>query len=150
VIPPLLEQMLREDYLQQPPPKSTGRDLFNPDWLQRQLQGFESAAPADVQATLTALTAQACTTDVRRHAHDAKRLIVCGGGALNRQLMSLLKEGLPDTEVISSEAEGLPALQVEAAAFAWLAHQCLTRTPASLVSVTGAQGARVLGAVYPR
>lgn len=150
VFPPLLDQMLQTDYLQQPPPKSTGRDLFNPDWLHRQLKGFESLAAADIQATLTALTAQTCIIDVHRYAPGVRRLIVCGGGALNRQLMAQLQEGLPSTEVIKSEAEGLPVLQVEAAAFAWLAHQCMTRTPASLPSVTGAQSARVLGAIYPR
>ena len=77
-------------------------------------------------------------------------MIVCGGGALNRELMRLLQAGLPQTTVVSSEAQGLPPLQVEAAAFAWLAHKCLRRETASLPSVTGARGARVLGAIYPR
>ena len=150
IIAPLLDRLLQEDYLLQTPPKSTGRDLFNPDWLQVRLQGFGTAAPADIQATLTAFTAQACMADVRRHAPDARQLIVCGGGALNRQLMGLLQAGLGQTEVVSSEVHGLPPLQVEAAAFAWLACKCLRREPASLPSVTGARGARVLGAIYPR
>ena len=149
-IEPLLNLLLQEDYLQQTPPKSTGRDLFNPAWLQVRLQDYASAAPADIQATLTAFTAQACVADVRRHAPDARRLIVCGGGALNQHLMDRLKAGLESVAVVSSEAHGLPPLQVEAAAFAWLAFKCIRREPASLPSVTGAQGARVLGALYPR
>ena len=149
-IEPLLMRLLQEDYLQLPPPKSTGRDLFNPDWLSARLGEHEQAAPADVQATLTAFTAQACIRDVQRHAAQARELIVCGGGALNAQLMCLLQEGLANLSVVSSEARGLPPLQVEAAAFAWLAHKCVQREPASLPSVTGARGARVLGAIYPR
>ena len=150
VIESLLARLLQEDYLQQAPPKSTGRDLFNPLWLQARLSGFEQALPADVQATLTAFTAQACIQDVLRHAPQAGELIVCGGGALNRELMRRLQRGLAPVRVVGSETRGLPPLQVEAAAFAWLAHQCVRRVPASLPSVTGARGARVLGAIYPR
>lgn len=150
VIPALLEQLLQESYLRQPPPKSTGRDLFNPAWLQGHLRSFPEAAPVDVQATLTALTAQACISDTLQQAPDAQRLIVCGGGALNRHLMRLLQEGLNGVPVVSSQVCGLPPLQVEAAAFAWLAFKCVRREPASLASVTGAKGARVLGAIYPR
>ena len=150
VLPELLERLMQEHYLHQPPPKSTGRDLFNPAWLASRLAGFEHAPPQDIQATLTAFTAEACVSDVQLHAADAQELIVCGGGALNDHLMQLLRQGLPALEVVSSSARGLPPLQVEAAAFAWLAHKCVRREPASLPSVTGAQGARVLGAIYPR
>ena len=151
VIAPLLARLLDEDYLQQSPPKSTGRDLFNPAWLSSRLAGLsDNTAPQDIQATLTAFTAQACIRDVQRHAPQAAELIVCGGGALNLELLRLLQQGLPGQAVVSSEARGLPPLQVEAAAFAWLAHKCVRREPASLPSVTGARGARVLGAIYPR
>ena len=150
VLPELLAQLMQEDYLHQPPPKSTGRDLFNPHWLTLQLEDFAYAAPQDVQATLTAFTAQACAHDVRQHAAAARELVVCGGGALNGELMRLIRQGLPGVEVLDSAVRGLPPLQVEAAAFAWLAHKCVRREPASLPSVTGAQGARVLGAIYPR
>ncbi len=147
---PLLARLLQEDYLQQPPPKSTGRDLFNPSWLAERLDGFEALAPADVQATLTAFTAQACARDVCIHVPGVRELVVCGGGALNLTLMRHLQQALPQTAVVGSEHRGLPPLQVEAAAFAWLAQQCIARRTASLPSVTGARGARVLGAVYPR
>lgn len=146
----LLARLLSESYLSQQPPKSTGRDLFNPAWLQQHLNGLPELPPQDIQATLTAFTAQACVRDVRHHAQGAQRLIVCGGGALNGHLMSLLAQGLPGVQVVSSEQHGLPPLQVEAAAFAWLAFKAVRREPASLTSVTGARGARVLGAIYPR
>ena len=147
----LLARLLQEDYLHLAPPKSTGRDLFNPDWLAARLGDVPAGTLAqDIQATLTAFTAQACIRDVLRHAPHAQELIVCGGGALNLELVRQLQHGLPALAVVSSEARGLPPLQVEAAAFAWLAHRCVRREPASLPSVTGARGARVLGAIYPR
>ena len=145
----LLEVLLEEPYFMQLTPKSTGRDLFNIDWLNYRLEGFKSVAPVDVQATLTELTAVVCAHDVRHYAANSQRLIVCGGGAFNAHLMNRLQTHLPSVSVQSSEAEGLPPQQVEAAAFAWLAYKTLRRESASLQSVTGAQGARVLGAVYP-
>lgn len=146
----LLARLLSEEFLRRTPPKSTGRDLFNPAWLARHLDAFTGLTAVDVQATLTEFTAQACALDVRRFAAEAHSLIVCGGGALNGHLMRRLSELLPGISVVSSDTQGLPPLQVEAAAFAWLAFKTLRRETASLKSVTGARGARVLGAIYPR
>jgi anhydro-N-acetylmuramic acid kinase len=147
--PRLLDSLMSESFLQRSPPKSTGRDLFNPTWLQTHLP-TETLRPQDVQATLTEFTALACALDVKLHAPQAQELIVCGGGALNGQLMQRLSHHLPSVTVISSDRRGLPPLQVEAAAFAWLAFKTLRRETSSLASVTGARGARVLGAIYPR
>jgi anhydro-N-acetylmuramic acid kinase len=140
---------MAETFLQRSPPKSTGRDLFNPAWLQSRLSA-DTLQPQDVQATLTEFTALTCAHDVQRHAPEASELIVCGGGALNGQLMQRLAKHLPGLPVICSELRGLPPLQVEAAAFAWLAAKTMRRETSSLPSVTGARGARVLGAIYPR
>lgn len=149
VVADLLTTLMAETFLQRSPPKSTGRDLFNPAWLQARLPA-DNLQPQDVQATLTEFTAMACAHDVQRHGHEARELIVCGGGALNGQLMSRLNHHLPGVQVVGSELRGLPPLQVEAAAFAWLAAKTIRRETSSLPSVTGAQGARVLGAIYPR
>jgi anhydro-N-acetylmuramic acid kinase len=148
MLPELLERLLQEPFFQAPPPKSTGRDLFHAAWLQEHLKSV-TAQPEDVQATLTALTARSCADDVRRYAADAKSLLVCGGGALNATLMQHLADALPGVSVQSTETRGLPPLQVEATAFAWLARQCVMRQHGNLPSVTGARGGRVLGAVYP-
>jgi anhydro-N-acetylmuramic acid kinase len=149
VIPDLLATLMAETFLQRSPPKSTGRDLFNPAWLQARLPA-DYLQPQDVQATLTEFTAMTCAHDVQRHGTEARELIVCGGGALNGQLMRRLSHHLPGVQVVGSELRGLPPLQVEAAAFAWLAAKTIRRETSSLPSVTGAQGARVLGAIYPR
>ena len=148
VIKPLLHALLAEPFLQKTPPKSTGRDLFHPAWLAAQLSGFTNAKLADVQTTLTEFTARACVNDVLRHAADAAELIVCGGGALNGLLMQRLQAGMPHVRVLSSAERGMPPLQVEAAAFAWLARQTVLGLPGNLPKVTGAQGARILGGIF--
>ncbi len=145
----LLAALLDEPYFDRPAPKSTGRDLFSHAWLARKLETFAPIAPVDVQATLTELTASTCATCVAREAVNSKKLIVCGGGAFNTHLMNRLQLLLPWLQVNSSEAHGLPPLQVEAAAFAWLARKTILRETSSLKEVTGAQGARILGAIYP-
>jgi anhydro-N-acetylmuramic acid kinase len=146
---PLLTRLLQEDYFAKAPPKSTGRDLFNTPWLAAQLSAFAQVSPVDVQATLTELTAISCADSVIRHGDKSRELVVCGGGALNTHLMQRLQANLPALAVSSSQAHGLPPLQVEATAFAWLARKTIRREPASLQSVTGAQGARILGSIYP-
>ena len=145
----LLAALLDEPYFDQPAPKSTGRDLFNPIWLARKLERFTAVAPVDVQATLTELTTSACAASVKRYGFESKHLIVCGGGAFNGHVMRRLQALLPSLQVSTSQAHGLPPLQVEAAAFAWLARKTVLRETSSLKKVTGARGARVLGAIYP-
>lgn len=144
----LLETLLKEPFFQKAPPKSTGRDLFNMPWLMQHLQAAASIAPVDVQATLAELTALSCAHSVRAALPDCTSLVVCGGGAYNTHLMARLQSALPSAHVVTSDALGLPPLQVEAAAFAWLAQQAVMRVPASVKSVTGALGARILGALY--
>lgn len=145
----LLELMVREPFFKLPPPKSTGRDLFHAAWLNAALDACAPLSAVDVQATLTALTAQVCANDVLRWASDATRLLVCGGGAYNLSLVQMLQQRLPGIPVQSTEEHGLPPLQVEAVAFAWLAHQTCMNLPGNLPGVTGARGPRVLGAIYP-
>lgn len=152
VLQPLLQRLLAEPFFAQEPPKSTGRDLFHADWLAAHLAATIEAAqatPADIQATLTELTAASCADAVRRWGRGGTQLLVCGGGALNGHLMQRIAALLPGVAVGSTAERGLPPLEVEAAAFAWLARQCLRGLPGNLPAVTGARGPRVLGAIYP-
>lgn len=145
----LLQALLLEPFFAMPPPKSTGRDLFNPAWLAGRLTQFEGVPAIDVQSTLAALTVASAAQALLATAPATRSLYVCGGGALNNALMRGLTEALPGMEVTSSESAGLPPLQVEATAFAWLARRCIERLPGNLPAATGARGPRVLGAVYP-
>jgi anhydro-N-acetylmuramic acid kinase len=150
VCQPLLAGMLAEPFFHRAPPKSTGRDLFDADWLAAHVAATPTAlSPRDVQATLAELTVRSATDALRRHLPTARTLLVCGGGALNGWLMARLAQGLPGLTVQASDAAGLPPMQVEAAAFAWLAQAMRARRPGNLPEVTGARGLRVLGALYP-
>ena len=145
----LLTRLLDEAFFARPPPKSTGRDLFNGSWMAARLVGMDAVPPQDVQATLTELTALSCARSLLGTSPACKTLVVCGGGALNDYLMARLQAALPNCRVTSSAELGLPPLQVEATAFAWLARQTMLGKTSSLKSVTGARGARILGAIYP-
>jgi anhydro-N-acetylmuramic acid kinase len=147
VIAPLLAALLAEPFFDLPPPKSTGRDLFNTGWLEQRLPGGE--APADVQATLAELTARSVAAALQRHAPATARLLVCGGGAHNTHLLQRLAALLPAAAVETTAAYGLEPTLVEAAAFAWLARAFVERRPANRAEVTGAAGPRLLGALYP-
>ena len=149
LIPALLNSLLDDPYFSEPPPKSTGRDLFSPQWLAAKLMPFLDELPADIQNTLTEFTASPCITSACSYGKSSNELVVCGGGAFNLHLMQRLQAGLPQLRVLPSGERGLPPLQVEAAAFAWLARQTLHRLPGNLASVTGAAGPRILGAIYP-
>ncbi|HEU0289716.1 MAG TPA: anhydro-N-acetylmuramic acid kinase, partial [Burkholderiales bacterium] len=103
-----------------------------------------------VQATLLELTATTIARAVRKHCASAREVLVCGGGAHNRALLSRLAALLPGLRVATTAALGVEPEHVEALAFAWLARQAMKRKPGNLPAVTGARGLRVLGAIYPR
>ena len=135
----LLAMLLAEPYFDKPPPKSTGRELFNMTWLDAKLTAFGSGVAAtDVQATLVALTARSIANAV-----GERECYVCGGGAFNTALMRQLPRAL------STQVLGVDPMQVEALAFAWLARQCFASASGNVPEVTGAKGPRILGAVYP-
>jgi len=143
----LLENLLAEPFFALPPPKSTGRDLFNAGWLSRKLP--HKADPQVVQATLLELTALSVVQAIHSHYQGARRVIACGGGVSNGALVARLRNLLSPVTVDSSGHHGIDPMQVEATAFAWLAQQALRGKPGNLPAVTGARGARVLGAIYP-
>ncbi|MEN9418038.1 MAG: anhydro-N-acetylmuramic acid kinase [Pseudomonadota bacterium] len=153
LLPGLLAVMQSHPFFALLPPKSTGRDDFHLDWLEGALarSGSASRAPfraQDVQATLAELTAWATAQSLRRDAPGTTRLLVCGGGARNGHLMTRLRAALPAIRVEPTDTLGVPADQVEALAFAWLAQACIERRPGNLPAVTAATGPRILGARY--
>jgi anhydro-N-acetylmuramic acid kinase len=146
----LFAQLKADPYFQLPPPKSTGRDYFNLDWLARVLDGLTPPpAPVDIQASLLRLTADTIAAAISRHAPATQEILVCGGGAYNPILMQALAQTLGSACLLNSTAcYGLAPSCIEAVAFAWLAKRRLERCPGNLPSVTGAARPVVLGAVY--
>ncbi len=149
----LLERMLVDPFFTKAPPKSTGRDDFHLQWLEKQLGG-DAFKAEDVQATLLRLTVTTALQSIQAYAPQTEVLIVCGGGVRNTALLNSLREQAQMMfkhvlEICSSEANGIDPQLVEALAFAWLAWAHKTKRPANLPAVTGASGPRILGACYP-
>jgi anhydro-N-acetylmuramic acid kinase len=149
--PGLFNCLQAEPFVTRTPPKSTGLDLFNAAWLDIQIAraGCGAVSSVDIQATLADFSVECAAGAIRRHLPAATELLVCGGGAMNGDLMRRLRSALPDLIVKSTADAGLPPQQVEAAAFAWLAKAFCDRQPGNRVEVTGAAGPRVLGALHP-
>jgi len=142
----LLKRLLRDPFFSATPPKSTGFELFNLEWLEA--AGAASIDADDVQATLCALTAASVSDAIRTFADGTKEILVCGGGIHNAELMRRLGESMPTIGLSSTATAGLDPDWVEAAAFAWLAMRRLQDLPGNLPSVTGAQRAVTLGAIH--
>ena len=155
VVEPLLNQLIEHPFFARTYPKSTGREDFNLAWLQSELQKFDQASAhiryssADVQATLTELTAMSASMQINLFikAKENSSVYVCGGGALNDYLMTRLQAHLPHCKVETTASLGLNPAWVEAVAFAWLARQTLMGETGNLPAVTGASKGVVLGQV---
>ena len=150
----LLERMLGDAYFAKKPPKSTGREYFNLAWLESHMSappGLPTAA--DVQATLSQLTATTVAASIIESMPDVRDVPICGGGRANdhllRNMQRCLQDLSADAQVMPSEAWGFDGDAIEAAAFAWLAYRRLANLSGNNPLVTGALGTRILGAVYP-
>ncbi|MEM7254949.1 MAG: anhydro-N-acetylmuramic acid kinase [Pseudomonadota bacterium] len=146
----LLRRLLSDPYFSKSIPKSTGREVFNLAWLEHRAgDAISTLDPADVQATLGALTAQSVSVALQTFAGDIDVLYVCGGGVHNQFVMDELRKRNGNRMSIRSTADtGLDPDWVEAAAFGWLARQRLLGEPGNSPPATGASGLRVLGAIY--
>ncbi|MDH3332864.1 MAG: anhydro-N-acetylmuramic acid kinase [Gammaproteobacteria bacterium] len=142
----LLEQLLSFSYFELGPPKSTGLEDFNLEWLLQ--HNVEAHDPADVQATLAELTARSVADSIQQFASGADELYVCGGGAHNKDLLLRLARNLPETSIATTAAVGLDPDWVEAVAFAWLGMRTMNNETGNLPSVTGASHKVVLGTIH--
>lgn len=145
----LLARLLADSYFNAPPPKSTGTDYFSREWLDSNLANFNSAIPpVDVQATLAELTAVSIANALTATNLQPAALAVCGGGAHNQDLLKRLRQHLPTWRVVTTADWGIGPDWVEAAGFAWLAHERLAGNTSSLPAVTGARLAVSQGGLY--
>ena len=145
-LPKLLRTLLECDYFSRHPPKSTGLEEFNLDWLNTYLIGDKR--PEDVQATLVELTAESISQSIKTNAPATDAVYLCGGGANNEYLVNQLNNRLTPVSLYTSDRLGLPVDWVEAVAFAWLAKERLKNRPTNCPVVTGSSRELALGAVY--
>lgn len=148
----LLDLFLADPYFSLPSPKSTGKELFNLEWIDRHLKQLDGPTPkdADVQATLLELTAKSIAMDIEQYGYDNGDVIICGGGVKNSALMTRLTDLLPNHAVQPSDAFNISSQYMEAMAFAWLAMRCIKNLPGNLPAVTGASTPAILGGIYPK
>lgn len=154
VRPDLLRDLLTHPFIRRAPPKSTGREVFGPSFVERFRTQLRARAVGNLDglATLAAFTVEAVVQNLRDFVFpktEIKEVVVTGGGASNVFLMRRLAESLPECLVASSDALGVPGRALEAVAFAWLAYLTATGRSGNLPAVTGARGARVLGCIVP-
>lgn len=144
----LLQEMLADPYFHKPAPKSTGVEYFNLSWLQGfkpEGPGKAPSDPADVQATLSELTAVTVADEIRPHAPND--VLLCGGGVHNSDLCLRLQKQLPGIDVKSTADFGLDPDWVEAVLFAWLARESLAGRLLDTRNITGAENPVLLGFV---
>jgi anhydro-N-acetylmuramic acid kinase len=151
-IPELLMRLMREPYLRQKPPKSTGRELFGEAYADGLLAWGRRhhAGAADLIRTATIFTPISIADAFRRFILPRARveeLIVAGGGVNNPLIMAQLAAALPGIEVLPARRFGVPPEAKEAFGFALLAYESYHRRPANLPSATGARNAVVLGKI---
>ena len=145
----LLAKLLQHPYFLRQGPRSTGKEMFNLAWLDRELAEFADIAPQDVQATLVELTSSAICGAIQSDPLNVTEIYICGGGSHNTHLMDRLQASLAPAVVASTSAIGMDPDWVEAATFAWLASRTLANLSGNCPAVTGAVGERVLGGIYP-
>lgn len=143
IIEPILSDMLADPYFTVSPPKSTGRDLFNANWLKRHIL-YPHCKSEDIARTLVEFSAVTIVEQCRRFCDTIDETFVCGGGAHNTFLLDRI-DALSNSKLETTTAIGISPDWVEAIAFAWLAKQCINQTPSNLPGVTGAAGPRILG-----
>lgn len=143
----LLAALLAHPFIARPPPKSTGREDFNPHWLDTLLAGFPNLRPVDVQATLAEFTAASVALALVGQ-REIEELLICGGGARNIDLVGRIARRLPALVVGTTSRAGVDPQWVEALAFAWLARQRVHETALDLRRITGARRPVILGCVY--
>ncbi len=144
----LVTQWLKDPYLQQAPPKSTGREYFDTAYLERCLAPMTRLSLADQFATLTEFTALAIATSYQQFLpHMPAQVWLSGGGVRNLALVERLQHHLAPIPVASSAQAGIDPDFKEAIAFAWLAYRRWHNLPSNVPAVTGAAKAISLGVI---
>ncbi|MDR6553321.1 anhydro-N-acetylmuramic acid kinase [Paenibacillus qinlingensis] len=146
----LLESMLAHPYFQEPPPKTTGRELFGKGYAAAWLaSALERGLPhEDIVATATAFTAHSIARgyqDFIFPQSDIAEVIISGGGAHNRTLLNMLGELLPNQTILTSDELGISADAKEAMLFALLGNSFIQGEPNNIPAATGAVRPTIMG-----
>ena len=144
----LLDALLSDNYFSKSPPKSTGTDHFNVEWIESIYPSVTELKAEDVQATLAELTAHSIALPIIREGFDSNEIYLCGGGVHNKDLTQRIQRHLSAASIFSTEKLGLDPDFVEATAFAWLAWRTMEKKAGNLPAVTGARHPVILGGIF--
>ena len=141
----LLLNFQKEQFFKRSPPKSTGRELFNINWLNK--FNVKKYSPEDIQRTLLELTASSINNAIKSFCSNIDEIYICGGGSQNKFLIERLKS-ITSININNTDKLNIPSQQVEAIAFAWLANKCLKKEQNNSPMATGSKGPRILGVIH--
>jgi anhydro-N-acetylmuramic acid kinase len=147
IIPELLEELKKTSYIYKRPPKSTGRELFNQEFISYHIEKFgkQIFESKDIIRTLTEFTAFAIAENIKMFANLHSQVIISGGGAKNKFLIERIHENLNNTEIIKSDGLGISSDFKESIAFAYLAYRSLSGLISNPINITGAKKELILG-----
>lgn len=148
----LVAELLAAPYFASPPPKSTGRELFNTDYVMKLIAHARAARASDedIIATAVQLTAESVGDAYRRFiAEPMSEVLVSGGGAKNPALFAAIARSATPVNVRHFDEVYFDGEAKEAVAFALLGYLHVTNRPANVPSATGARGTRILGKLTP-
>lgn len=145
-----LHELMQDPYLHREPPKSTGIEYFSPAWLERRLPEDAESRAADIQATLAEFSAASLAANIERHVpFEPDRVLICGGGVANTDLVRRLEARLGGTPIESTAEHGIDPDFVEATLIAWLAREFMAGRAIDTPPITGARRPVRLGALWP-
>ena len=145
---PLLSEMMSHPYIRKSSPKTTGREEFGVDYTSSLVGKWkEKVEPNDFIATATRFTALTIAESSKPFINKEADLIIAGGGSYNNTLVQMIKEALPEANVLIQEEMGFSSEAKEAIAMTILANQTLHHLPSNVPSATGATKAVMLGKI---
>lgn len=142
IIPDLFDKLKTIPFVNQKPPKSTGRELFNKELIADYLY---SANPEDLIRTLTEFTAYCIIENIKKFAPGGKSVFISGGGGKNQFLLELMENMMPKIDFFPAEYCGIDSNAKEAACFAYIAYRTIGGLHSNIPSVTGAKKTCLLG-----
>jgi anhydro-N-acetylmuramic acid kinase len=159
----VVDSLLQAPFFSEPPPKSTGRELFSPQYARQLIEQCRQASPActpeDIIATATRFTARGVALAFEKFIPEpVEEVLVSGGGAKNPALFDAIRDEV--TNVARKAKSRVPAIvpfddfyfdgeAKECVAFAFLGWLYLQKRAGNVPGATGARGPRILGSFTP-
>ena len=148
----ILDDLMSHSYINAFPPKTTGREEFGQQFVDELLKKYNNKKPEDILSTVTMFTAKSIAVNYKNfimNKVNLNKVIIGGGGAHNKTLLSYLKNELPNVSIVTQDDIGLSSDAKEAIAFVILGNETLNNNFSNVPSATGAKEKVILGNITP-